>query len=117
MDFYDNKPIYKQIVEYCQAQTGNGNWIPGERIPSTKELAVTLGVNTRTVMRAYDELAEAAIIFQRRGMGYYLADDAPDRILAFRRSQFLSITIPKVAREMKLLGLSTNDILPLLDNI
>lgn len=114
MDFYDNQPIYKQIVDYCHAQAIEGGWKPGERIPSTKELALALGVNTRTVMRAYDTLADDAIIYQRRGLGYYLSDDAPRLIMEIRRAEFLNNTVLAFAAEMKKLNLTPDDILPLL---
>lgn len=73
-----------------------------------------LAVNNRTIMRAYDELAAEGVIFQRRGMGYYVSDDAPRLILEARRRQFLEVTVPHMANTMRRLGLTAADILPLL---
>lgn len=115
MEFNENKPISAQVTDYCSQNIMSGRWHPGDRIPSTKDLAVQIGVNPRTVMKAYDELAAAGIIYQRRGMGYYAADDAPDRILEMRRQQFVSETVPTLRRTIADLGISTDELIRLLD--
>lgn len=116
MNFNDNIPISRQLVEYCYTQVMTGGWSCGERIPSTKDMAVMLGVNPRTVMKAYDELAEAGIIYQRRGMGYYTADDARETIIKKRRETFVRNTIPELRRTMDELGYTPQDILNLLND-
>ena len=78
-DFSTDKPIHVQILDYCMDCVGDGQWIAGERIPSVKELSVAMVVNPRTVMRAYEALEERGIIFQRRGLGFYVADGAVDK--------------------------------------
>lgn len=114
MDFAENIPIYLQIRDYCHAEIVDGRWAVGERIPSTKDLAMQLAVNNRTVMRAYDELAAEGVVTQRRGMGYYVAADAAGLILSARRREFLEVTVPQLARTMAQLGLTLDDIAPLL---
>ena len=116
MNFNDNIPISRQLVEYCYAQVMTGGWPCGERIPSTKDLAVTLGVNPRTVMKAYDELSEAGIIYQRRGMGYFTADDARETIIKKRRETFVRNTIPELRRTMDELGYTPQDIMNMLND-
>ena len=93
-----------------------GRWEQGDRIPSTKELAVTLGVNPRTVMKAYDELAEAGVIFQRRGMGYFVADEAVSQIRNMLRREFISKTVPRLRAMMHESGISSRELVELLDN-
>lgn len=114
MIFNENRSIYRQIVEYCFSCVASGEWLPGERVPSTKEMAMRLGVNARTVMKAYDELAEEGIIAQQRGMGYYLMGDAAAQVLAARRKQFMAEEVSAFADKMRALGLSAADILPYL---
>lgn len=110
MEFNENRPISAQVTDYCSQNIMSGRWRPGDRIPSTKDLAVQIGVNPRTVMKAYDELAVAGIIYQRRGMGYYAADDAPDRILEMRRRQFVSETVPALRRTITELGVTVDEL-------
>lgn len=114
MQFTDNQPIHKQVEEYCRTGVLSGRWQPGQRIPSTRELAVTLSVNNRTVIKAYETLADAGIIYQRRGLGYYVADDAAARVIADERNHFLSHDIPHLAETMRRLQITAADILPFL---
>ena len=87
-----------QIIDFCHRQVLSGAWAPEERVPSTKELAVTLTVNNRTVMKAYDELAAEGVIYQRRGMGYYAAPDASERVREALRRHLLADTAPPPRR-------------------
>jgi predicted transcriptional regulators len=116
MEFDDNRPISCQISDYCTSGIMTGRWEQGDRIPSTKELAVTLGVNPRTVMKAYDELAEAGVIFQRRGMGYFVADEAVSQIRNMLRREFISKTVPRLRAMMHESGISSRELVELLDN-
>ncbi|MCM1309539.1 MAG: GntR family transcriptional regulator [Bacteroides sp.] len=106
MEFSADKPIYRQVADYCTSRILEGRWTPGERIPSTKELAVELAVNNRTVMKAYDDLATAEVIFQRRGMGYYVADNAVALLRDLLRQRFINNTVPDVIAAMRAAGIS-----------
>ncbi len=110
MNFNDNKPIYRQIVDFCYAHILAGQWAPGERIPSVREMAGALMVNSHTVLKAYDYLQSRDIIFTRRGMGYFLADDAPEKVEADRRRSFFDDTLRSLFAEMDLLGISIDEL-------
>lgn len=112
MEFDNDKPIFRQIADYCHRCVLSGQWAPEARIPSTKELAVSLAVNTRTVMKAYDELAARGVIYQRRGMGYYVAADASERVREALRADFFADTLPAFVEQMRMAGLTLDDILP-----
>ena len=92
MEFSDTKPIFRQIIEYCYLRILSGEWEVGGRIPSTKELAVTLAVNNRTVLKAYDEMHDLGVIYQKRGLGYFISAEAHSLILAGRRREFMDVT-------------------------
>jgi len=113
-EFSDNKPIYRQIVDYAYNLIIDGSWPPGERVPSVRELAADLGVNTRTVLKAMEDLQASEVIFSKRGMGFSLAEDAPEKVMKERRKEFFADTLPHLAEEMKRLGLTASDILPYL---
>ncbi len=114
IEFVADKPIFRQVADYCARRILDGTWIPDERIPSTKELAVNLAVNNRTVMKAYDDLSEAGVIYQRRGMGYYVAPDAAENLRTFLRRDFIANTIPDLTARMHLAGITPADLLTLL---
>lgn len=100
-DFSTDKPIYVQILDYCMDCIGSGKWAPQGRVPSVKELAVTMAVNPRTVMRAYEELSERGIIFQRRGMGFYVSADAMEVVIGMRRREFEQTVLPEFVARLR----------------
>lgn len=106
IEFVADKPIFRQVAEYCSGCILEGRWPTGERIPSTKELAVELAVNNRTVMKAYDDLAAAGVIFQRRGMGYYVADNAVGLMRDLLRREFIDVTVPDIIARMRRAGIT-----------
>lgn len=110
MEFSSNKPIYRQIADYAFARILGGEWQQGARVPSVRELAVTLAVNNNTVLKAMDFLQDQGVIYPRRGMGFYLADDARERVTATRRREFFADTLPAMFAEMEMLGISIGDI-------
>lgn len=106
IEFSDNKPIYRQIVDYACNLILEGKWEPGNRVPSVRELAADLGVNSRTVLKAMEELQDMEVIFSRRGMGFSLADDAPEKVRGQMRRDFFETTVPALRAEMKVLDIS-----------
>ena len=110
IQFREDRPIYRQIVDYSLGCILTGNWSPGMRVPSVREMAVQLAVNTHTVLKAYEFLQDHGLIESRRGMGFYLADDAMERVNELRREEFFSNMIPTLAKEMELLKISIPDL-------
>lgn len=110
MEFRDKQAIYLQIAEYVCEQILLNRWPVGERLPSVRELAAELAVNPNTVMRTVEFLGQKAIIANKRGIGYFIADDAIDRIRAFRREQFLENELPVFFKNLYLLGIDIADI-------
>ncbi len=105
MDFNTDKPIFRQIVDLCHSFILSGDWQPGYKIPSVRELSIRLSVNTRTVVSAFDLLASEGIIRPQRGIGYYLCDDAPELVREALRRSFFADTLPRVFAEMRQLGI------------
>ncbi len=114
MDFHADKPIYQQIIDHAFANILSGQWQGGERVPSVRDLAAMMSVNSHTALKAYDYLQSHGIINMRRGMGYYLADDARARVEAERRQQFLTVSAPAFFEQMRLLGLTVDDLMPII---
>ncbi|GAB3728794.1 GntR family transcriptional regulator [Spirosoma lituiforme] len=110
MDFKDRQAIYLQIAEYVSEQVLVGRWAVGEKIPSVRELAAELEVNPNTVMRTYEFLSQQGVIANKRGIGYFAADDAIDRIRTFRREQFLQSDLPQFFKNLTLLGIDLREI-------
>lgn len=105
MHFSDDKPIWRQIYELIAMRILSGEWREEERVVSVRELAQELGVNPNTVMRSYERLEADGIIFNRRGIGFYVSLGAVTHIRDIERSKFISEELPKLADRLALLGL------------
>ena len=108
--FEDNKAIYEQMADRLCDEIIAGTYKTDDRIPSVREYAVMLQVNTNTAVKSYELLAREGIIYIRRGLGYYVSDGAREQIMAARRKAFLSQTLPSLFREMELLGITLEEI-------
>ncbi len=104
-DFRQDKAIYLQMAERICDEIISGKYSPGERIPSVRELSVYLGVNANTAVRAYENLSLQGIIQTRRGLGFFVTEDAKDRILQARRLRFMDDTLPELFRQMQMLDI------------
>lgn len=117
MEYNDSKPIFRQVADYCLGCIGSGQWEPTRRIPSTKELALRLEVNNRTIIKAYEELETAGLIYQLRGQGFFCAPDAPERLLAMQRLEFRTSTAPEFLAGMHRCGITLNEAITLLQEL
>lgn len=110
MEFKKQKPIYRQIADTLCERILSGEWEADERIPSVRDIAMTLCVNPNTVMRTYDYLQNCEIIYNKRGVGYFVSVDAQDKILSLHRKEFIEEELPDFVQKMKLVGLSFSDL-------
>jgi len=115
MEFKDNPAIYIQIAEYVCEQILLKKWKLGDKIISIRDLAVSMEVNPNTVQRAYDFLQQQDIITNKRGIGYFIEEDAMERILNFRREQFIENELPVFMRNIFLLKIDFKEIKLLFD--
>lgn len=111
MIFKEGTPIYMQIAERLQDEILAGRYAEGDRVPSVREYSVLLEVNVNTTVKAYEQLAALGAIYNRRGMGYFVADGAVAAILSQRRRAFLDEELPELFRRMTLLGITPDELL------
>ena len=110
MTFNSDKAIYIQMADRLCDEIISGRYEQDGRIPSVREYAVLLQVNTNTAMKAYDQLARDEIIYNRRGLGYFVKAGAKDKIMNTRRQEFMEQTLPELFRNMRLLGIDMKDV-------
>ena len=108
MEFNSNRSIYLQICDAICEQILSGTLRPDERIPSVREYGAEIGVNPNTIMRSYEKLTADGIIYNRRGIGYFLSPDALETVLEAQRKDFLENELPQILKRMKLLGLDSS---------
>lgn len=104
MNFNDNKAIYQQIAERIMDEIIAGKYTAGNRIPSVREYAATMEVNANTVMRSYELLERSGIIFNRRGIGFFVDDEAPRIIKEISYATFSIEELPYFFRRLESFG-------------
>ena len=102
MIFNSDKPIFLQMADRLCDEILADKYKDDDRIPSVREYAVLLEVNTNTAVKAYDELARANIIYNKRGLGYFVTKGA--------KKQIMKEKLPELFRQMQLLGITLEDV-------
>ena len=110
MNFKENKPIYQQIADHICDEIIAGKLAPDARIPSVREYAAELEVNANTVMRTFDTLQSLEIIYNKRGIGYFVDSDARAKILQSRRNSFMEEESQQFFRQAHSLDISVSEI-------
>lgn len=110
MEFRDNKAIYLQIVAYVCEHILLGKWKVDEKVPSVREMAVGLEVNPNTVMRTYELLQSKNIINNKRGIGFFVAEDALNNVKDYLKTQFMDEELPVVFRNVYLLNIGFDEL-------
>lgn len=112
MQFRESQAIYLQIADYVCEKILLKEWVPDQRIPSVRDLAIQLEVNPNTAMRAVDFLQQQEIIYNQRGIGYFVAQNAYKNALQYRKVEFTEKDMPTVFRNMYLLGMEVDELKP-----
>lgn len=113
MDFHQHKPIYLQIVEQIEDKILSGALKADERIDSVREMATALGVNPNTVMRSYEFLERGEVIYNKRGVGFFISTEAREKIKFSRKKNFLENEIPTLFAKMNLLEVDIEEVVNL----
>lgn len=80
-------PLHRQVYDELRRGILSGRFKPGDRTPSTRELAATLRVSRATVTSAYDQLVAEGYLDGQRGSGTYVCHELPDRPLHSSRPE------------------------------
>ena len=110
MQFADQRSIYLQIADHICDTILAGELPDGERIASVREMAAQIEVNPNTVQRSYSLLQDRGILDNRRGIGYFIADDAYQKVKAMKREQFIQEELQVLFKNMDLLGIDFTDL-------
>jgi GntR family transcriptional regulator len=111
IEWSDGAPIYRQLKERVVAMLLDGVLKPGDALPSVRQVAAEYQLNPITVSRAYQELADEAIVEKRRGLGMYVMEGASEKLLSSERERFLREEWPLVLERIQRLGLQLDQLL------
>jgi len=107
MDFDENRPIWLQLVDEFSRRIASGEWAPGAKVGSVRELAADYGVNPNTVQRALNQLDESGLTTTERTVGRFVTTEAA-RVSAHRTRQAVQLVDDLIAA-LHGLGLSSDE--------
>ncbi|WP_414647890.1 GntR family transcriptional regulator [Desulfitobacterium sp.] len=111
------KPLYLQIAEWLETEILNGNLKEEERIYSQYQLAEMFNINPATAAKGLNLLAEANIVYKKRGLGMFVALNAREFILTKHRNRVLGPMIRDLVNEAKRLAVSESELLQLIQEV
>ncbi|MGI5101372.1 GntR family transcriptional regulator [Treponema vincentii] len=107
-------PIYVQIIEKIKNDILNGILVPGEKLPSIQDMAVTMEVNQNTISRAYKDCESLGIIETKRGIGSFVIDN--QALINQLRAEKVRLIIQAFIHDLEALGYSRDQIIDLVKN-
>ena len=110
MNFKDSKGIYLQIADRIWDEVLLGKYHEEARIPSVREYAAMVEVNANTVMRSFEHLQSQGVIYNKRGIGYFVSTGAKEKILALRKEYFLKEEAEYFFRQVYTMGFSAEEL-------
>ena len=114
MEYSEHKPIYLQNVDLMQENILRGDWREEERIPSVREMGAMVGVNPNTIVRSYQLLEAQDIIYNKRGLGYFVREGAVARIKENVKREFIATELPQFKAKAQMLGITKEELVELL---
>ena len=114
MEYSEHKPIYLQNVDLMQEKILRDEWREEERIPSVREMGAMVGVNPNTIVRSYQLLESQEIIYNKRGLGYFVKDGAVARIKDNVKNEFIANELPQFKAKAQMLGITKDELVGLL---
>lgn len=113
--FDNERPIYVQLVEKLELDIISGKLKPGERIPSVRELALTLKVNPNTLQKALAELEESGLIYTERTNGKFVTEN--EKIITARKKELAKGKAKKFIDDMNSIGIEFAETIDFLKKI
>ncbi|PKN45272.1 MAG: GntR family transcriptional regulator [Deltaproteobacteria bacterium HGW-Deltaproteobacteria-17] len=113
MQFSDPRAIYLQLADGICDLILRGSYASAEKIPSVRELAAEAGVNPNTILRTVSHLTDQGILYNQRGVGTFVSENARETIMQQRKKNFLDEELTSFFRKIELLGIDFTDLAPL----
>ena len=114
LDFKDRRPIYEQIKDNLKFLIIEGAMKEGEKIPSVRELAVSMAINPNTIQKAYKELESEGYIYSVTAKGYFVTPRASTDV---GKNAELLAKFSDTVRELMYLGKTKNELSDIINSI
>lgn len=115
MKFDNNTPIYIQLVEEIKKDIISGRILPGDRLPSVRELATDAKVNPNTMQKALQELENINLIYTERTNGKYVTTDKT--LIDKYKKEYANDLSNKYFTSMESIGYTKNEVIEYLKEL
>ena len=109
MEYNVEVPIYVQVVRDIKKRIVRKQLLPGEKLPSNRELAVLYKVNPNTAARIYKEMEAEGYCYTKRGLGTFITED--EQMQEELRKEIAEALLKGFLKEMKDLGFGREEII------
>lgn len=110
-------PLFRQIATFVEDSIVDGTLSPGDRAPSTNELAAFHHINPATARKGMTLLVDNGVLEKRRGIGMFVTAEARTLIISRRRDDFAEAYLAPLIDEAVILGFTRADIHRLIDAV
>lgn len=110
-----DRPIFIQIIEKIQMDIISGQYAPGDKLPSVRELAQEASVNPNTMQKALSELERTRLVYSQRTSGRYITEDTA--MIAELKSTLAKDIVTQFLDKMFRLGIPEEEVIPFISKI
>ena len=103
--------IYKQITQMLEDGILNDDYKADEQVPSTTEISKVFNINPATVAKGVNRLVDEGILYKKRGIGMFVAQNAKELLLKTRRETFTKEEIVSFLANAKKLNFSKDELI------
>lgn len=114
-EFKDQRPIYIQLIEQIKLKIISGEYKPGQKFPTVRELAEEASVNPNTIQKALSELERAGFVYSQRTSGRFITEDV--EMIKEIKLDIAKDQAKNFLKSMKSLGLSNEEIMEFLGKV
>lgn len=117
LDYQSTIPIYIQIAESLETEILKGNFKADEKIYSQYQLAEMLQINPATAAKGLTLLAEDRILYDKRGLGKFVAKEAMEIIKFKRKNEVLQDLVENIVIEAKHLKMKEAELIAMVKEV
>ena len=114
-DLKSDRPIYSQLIEQIQIKICSGEFAPGSRLPSVRELAQEAAVNPNTMQKALAKIEEDGLLYTNRTSGRFITEDT--KMIQQAKQQLAQDQISEFLEKMKSLGFNKAETLSIISTM
>lgn len=110
-------PFFQQVIDRIGEMILSGELKSGDRVPSVREMAAKMQLNTTTIVKAYDRLQIFGVIKSIRAVGFEVLPEAKENIINDRKRRFIEGTWPVILDEIRILQIDKEQIINEIKNL